>query len=171
MGQAAYKEHCLFLFLNLWPLMSMFGSCNLAPYFAFVTEILVCHFSLSFVLFFLFIRIFTQYLLWVLWHLRYSRKSLKVLGTVGEPINPEAWLWYYHVVGDEKCAIVDTYWQTETVSTCMLFKCISLSSNKFKWSPHLIYAKESLKSLTLNEIMEADSIWSTKSTWSKSPKR
>lgn len=47
---------------------------------------------------------------------RYSRKSLKVLGTVGEPINPEAWLWYYHTVGDEKCAIVDTYWQTETVS-------------------------------------------------------
>jgi len=47
---------------------------------------------------------------------RYNRKSLKVLGTVGEPINPEAWLWYYHTVGDERCVIVDTYWQTETVS-------------------------------------------------------
>jgi acetyl-CoA synthetase len=41
---------------------------------------------------------------------------LKVLATVGEPINPEAWLWYYNVVGDKQCAIVDTFWQTETVS-------------------------------------------------------
>lgn len=40
-----------------------------------------------------------------------------MLGTVGEPINPEAWLWYYKVVGEEKCVIVDTFWQTETVST------------------------------------------------------
>ena len=45
---------------------------------------------------------------------RSGRKSLKILGTVGEPINPEAWEWYYHVVGDEKCPIVDTWWQTET---------------------------------------------------------
>ncbi|KAK2562327.1 Acetyl-coenzyme A synthetase [Acropora cervicornis] len=45
---------------------------------------------------------------------KYNRKSLKVLGTVGEPINPEAWLWYYRTVGDERCSIVDTYWQTET---------------------------------------------------------
>ncbi len=45
---------------------------------------------------------------------RYSRKSLRVLGTVGEPINPEAWRWYYRVVGEERCSIVDTYWQTET---------------------------------------------------------
>ncbi len=43
-----------------------------------------------------------------------SRASLKLLGTVGEPINPEAWEWYYHVVGDERCPIVDTWWQTET---------------------------------------------------------
>jgi acetyl-CoA synthetase len=43
-----------------------------------------------------------------------SRKSLKLLGTVGEPINPEAWMWYYKTVGDEKCPIVDTWWQTET---------------------------------------------------------
>jgi len=43
-----------------------------------------------------------------------SRKSLKLLGTVGEPINPEAWQWYYKVVGEEKCPIVDTWWQTET---------------------------------------------------------
>jgi acetyl-CoA synthetase len=43
-----------------------------------------------------------------------SRKSLKLLGTVGEPINPEAWEWYYHVVGDARCPIVDTWWQTET---------------------------------------------------------
>jgi len=43
-----------------------------------------------------------------------SRKSLKLLGTVGEPINPEAWMWYYKVVGENKCPIVDTWWQTET---------------------------------------------------------
>ena len=43
-----------------------------------------------------------------------SRKSLRLLGTVGEPINPEAWLWYYDVVGDGRCPIVDTWWQTET---------------------------------------------------------
>jgi len=43
-----------------------------------------------------------------------SRASLKLLGTVGEPINPEAWAWYYHVVGEGRCPIVDTWWQTET---------------------------------------------------------
>ncbi len=45
---------------------------------------------------------------------RSKRTSLKLLGTVGEPINPEAWEWYYHVVGEERCPIVDTWWQTET---------------------------------------------------------
>jgi acetyl-CoA synthetase len=45
---------------------------------------------------------------------RASRASLRVLGSVGEPINPEAWLWYYRVVGDERCPVVDTWWQTET---------------------------------------------------------
>ncbi len=43
-----------------------------------------------------------------------SRESLRLLGTVGEPINPEAWNWYYNVVGDRRCPIVDTWWQTET---------------------------------------------------------
>jgi acetyl-CoA synthetase len=43
-----------------------------------------------------------------------SRASLRILGTVGEPINPNAWLWYHRVVGDERCPIVDTWWQTET---------------------------------------------------------
>jgi acetyl-CoA synthetase len=43
-----------------------------------------------------------------------SRQSLRILGTVGEPINPEAWEWYYHVVGEGRCPIVDTWWQTET---------------------------------------------------------
>ena len=43
-----------------------------------------------------------------------TRKSLRLLGSVGEPINPEAWLWYYKVVGDSRCPIVDTWWQTET---------------------------------------------------------
>ncbi len=45
---------------------------------------------------------------------RTSRKSLRLLGSVGEPINPEAWEWYHRVVGDERCPIVDTWWQTET---------------------------------------------------------
>ncbi|MFV3386568.1 acetate--CoA ligase [Pseudomonas sp. NY15364] len=45
-----------------------------------------------------------------------SRSSLRLLGTVGEPINPEAWEWYFHVVGDSRCPIVDTWWQTETGS-------------------------------------------------------
>ncbi len=43
-----------------------------------------------------------------------SRKSLRILGSVGEPINPEAWLWYHKVIGDSRCPIVDTWWQTET---------------------------------------------------------
>jgi len=61
--------------------------------------------------------------------LKHDLSSLKVLGTVGEPINPEAWLWYYKIVGKEKCPIVDTYWQTETggflmtpISTCTPLK-------------------------------------------------
>jgi acetyl-CoA synthetase len=45
---------------------------------------------------------------------RYGRKSLRLLGTVGEPINPDAWEWYWRVVGDCRCPIVDTWWQTET---------------------------------------------------------
>ena len=48
------------------------------------------------------------------WVKKTSRASLRLLGSVGEPINPEAWLWYYHVVGDSRCPIVDTWWQTET---------------------------------------------------------
>ena len=50
---------------------------------------------------------------------KYSRESLRLLGTVGEPINPEAWEWYYHVVGSERCPIVDTWWQTETGGICI----------------------------------------------------
>lgn len=45
---------------------------------------------------------------------RFSRRTIRILGTVGEPINPEAWLWYHQIVGDSRCAIVDTWWQTET---------------------------------------------------------
>ena len=48
------------------------------------------------------------------WVTKTSRKSLRVLGSVGEPINPEAWEWYYRVVGESRCPIVDTWWQTET---------------------------------------------------------
>ena len=48
------------------------------------------------------------------WPAKYSLDSLKVLGSVGEPINPEAWMWYYEKIGHKKCPIVDTWWQTET---------------------------------------------------------
>jgi acetyl-CoA synthetase len=48
------------------------------------------------------------------WVTKTSRKSLRLLGSVGEPINPEAWLWYFNVVGEGRCPIVDTWWQTET---------------------------------------------------------
>ena len=48
------------------------------------------------------------------WPRRHDLRSLRLLGTVGEPINPEAWMWYHHVIGDERCPIVDTWWQTET---------------------------------------------------------
>src|SRR3989344_2655863 len=51
--------------------------------------------------------------------LRPSRKSIRLLGTVGEPINPEAWLWYHRVVGEGRCPIVDTWWQTET-GACLM---------------------------------------------------
>jgi len=48
------------------------------------------------------------------WVTKHSRKSLRLLGTVGEPINPDAWEWYWRVVGDGRCPVVDTWWQTET---------------------------------------------------------
>lgn len=48
------------------------------------------------------------------WVKKYSRKSLRILGSVGEPINEEAWMWYYETVGDKRCPVVDTWWQTET---------------------------------------------------------
>jgi acetyl-CoA synthetase len=48
------------------------------------------------------------------WPLKHDLSSLRLLGTVGEPINPEAWMWYHRVIGKEKCPIVDTWWQTET---------------------------------------------------------
>ncbi|MBK8994339.1 MAG: acetate--CoA ligase [Myxococcales bacterium] len=48
------------------------------------------------------------------WVTKHDRSSLRLLGTVGEPINPEAWIWYHEIVGDRRCPIVDTWWQTET---------------------------------------------------------
>ena len=48
------------------------------------------------------------------WPNRYDLSSLRLLGSVGEPINPEAWKWYHRVIGNEKCPIMDTWWQTET---------------------------------------------------------
>ncbi len=48
------------------------------------------------------------------WPARHDLRSLRLLGTVGEPINPEAWMWYHEVIGQKRCPIVDTWWQTET---------------------------------------------------------
>src|SRR6185436_1700535 len=48
------------------------------------------------------------------WPLKHDLSSLRLLGTVGEPINPEAWMWYHRIIGKERCPIVDTWWQTET---------------------------------------------------------
>ena len=45
---------------------------------------------------------------------KFDKSSLRILGTVGEPINPDTWRWYYNVVGEGRCSIVDTWWQTET---------------------------------------------------------
>jgi acetyl-CoA synthetase len=50
---------------------------------------------------------------------KYDRSSLRILGSVGEPINPETWRWYHDVVGESRCAIVDTWWQTETGGICI----------------------------------------------------
>jgi len=53
------------------------------------------------------------------WPKKYDLSSLRVLGTVGEPINEEAWLWYFKHIGGERCPIIDTWWQTETGATCV----------------------------------------------------
>ncbi len=53
------------------------------------------------------------------WPKKYNLNSLRVLGSVGEPINEEAWLWYFHLVGGKRCPIIDTWWQTETGATCV----------------------------------------------------
>ncbi|KAG7266210.1 hypothetical protein CRUP_026932, partial [Coryphaenoides rupestris] len=53
------------------------------------------------------------------WVTRYDRSSLRTLGSVGEPINHEAWDWFYHVVGEGRCPLVDTWWQTETGGICI----------------------------------------------------
>lgn len=51
---------------------------------------------------------------------RYDLSHLKILGSVGEPINPEAWHWYHQAVGQGRCPVVDTFWQTETVSVSFI---------------------------------------------------
>lgn len=53
------------------------------------------------------------------WPKKYDLTTLRVLGTVGEPINEEAWLWYFKLIGGERCPIIDTWWQTETGATCV----------------------------------------------------
>ena len=66
---------------------------------------------------------------------RHQRTSLRVLATVGEPINPEAWLWYHRVIGNSNCAIVDTFWQTETVSALGI--CMELETHQVLF--HFLY--------------------------------
>ncbi len=56
------------------------------------------------------------------WPEKYDLSSLRLLGSVGEPINPEAWMWYHRVIGQERCPIVDTWWQTET-GAIMIILC------------------------------------------------
>uniref|UniRef100_A0A8C7KRN4 acetate--CoA ligase n=1 Tax=Oncorhynchus kisutch TaxID=8019 RepID=A0A8C7KRN4_ONCKI len=68
---------------------------------------------------------------------KYKRDSLKVLGTVGEPINPEAWQWYYSVVGEKRCPVVDTFWQTETVSS--LFFLINFRLTRINTEGYLVF--------------------------------
>ena len=51
---------------------------------------------------------------WASWAERHDLSSLRLLGSVGEPINPEAWKWYYQIIGQNRCPIMDTWWQTET---------------------------------------------------------
>src|SRR5690625_5614643 len=63
------------------------------------------------------------------WVTKTSRQSLKLLGTVGEPINPEAWEWYYDVVGERRCPVVDTWWQTETGAHMIDRKSTRLNSS------------------------------------------
>ena len=60
---------------------------------------------------------------------KYDLSSLKVLGTVGEPINPAAWKWYYDVIGKEKCAVVDTYWQVRIILAYRMKDFISYVSD------------------------------------------
>jgi acetyl-CoA synthetase len=61
-----------------------------------------------------------------------SRQSLRILGTVGEPINPEAWRWYFTVVGNSRCQIVDTWWQVSLFVFRFLIIIISLICNRLK---------------------------------------
>lgn len=63
--------------------------------------------------------------------IRYDLSTLRILGTVGEPINPEAWHWYHEAVGQGRCPVVDTFWQTETVRAARLRRLIFRSP-----SPH-----------------------------------
>ncbi|MEM1037712.1 MAG: acetate--CoA ligase [Pseudomonadota bacterium] len=70
-----------------------------------------------------------------------SRSSLRLLGTVGEPINPEAWDWYYKTVGEERCPIVDTYWQTET-GACMMVPLPGATAQKPGAASHPFFGVE-----------------------------
>jgi acetyl-CoA synthetase len=77
--------------------------------------------------------------------LRYDLSSLRILGTVGEPINPEAWIWYYELIGKGKCPLVDTWWQTETggiliapLPTCHVLKPGSASRPFFGVDPIVV---------------------------------
>jgi len=94
-----------------------------------------------------------------------SRKSLRILGSVGEPINPEAWLWYHKVVGEERCPIVDTWWQTETGGTMISplpgatpLKPGSASKPLFGIQPELVDGKgQTLKGATQGNLCILDS--------------
>ena len=61
----------------------------------------------------------------------YNLSSLRLLGTVGEPINPEVWLWYFNIIGKQNCPIIDTWWQTET-GGIMISMCPGIENIKMK---------------------------------------
>jgi acetyl-CoA synthetase len=76
---------------------------------------------------------------------KHDLSTLRILGTVGEPINPEAWKWYYRVIGKERLAIIDTWWQTET-GGYMISPLSGMNSSAQAWLPN--HCQRQAKSVT-----------------------
>lgn len=94
---------------------------------------------------------------------RYDLSSLRILGTVGEPINPEAWHWYHEAVGQGRCPVVDTFWQTETVSVRELsvyFKLTSETEETWIRMAFLLYPYGMVYKIIENMKKRKNLIWS-----------